>query len=435
MKIIWVRQKIILCLSLVLLVLIYLLVIKWRNATPENGIPGEFQESTTEMIPTRLVVVTQVATSKSNISKNTLSSAYSQINTNSSHRECGQPRLVLVIQVHDRLEYLKQLFNSLEQNELIQSTLIITSHDLYTYEIHRFVTSINFTRVIPIYYPYSQQIYTDTFPGRDPNDCPKSILRQEALRIKCNNADTPDQYGNYREAHYTTIKHHWFWKIVTVFDKLQCLSSYTGYVMFLEEDHYTTPDFIATALELVELRNEQCLDCDFINMGVYVPKSMERVHVKNAEVFPWVAGDHNMGFGMDRGTWDRIKQCGGYFCNFDDYNWDWSLQATGMFCLTQNLKVLSLTVPRIFHLGKCGVHQRGKDCNPKDQVETVRNSFESTGQLAKNALEFIKPTIPLAIPRMPNPKGFGGWGDKRDIKLCNGYIRDEFPISKKRLIK
>ena len=71
MKIIWVRQKIILCLSLVLLVLIYLLVIKWRNATPENGIPGEFQESTTEMIPTRLVVVTQVATSKSNISKNT----------------------------------------------------------------------------------------------------------------------------------------------------------------------------------------------------------------------------------------------------------------------------------------------------------------------------------------------------------------------------
>ena len=125
---------------------------------------------------------------------------------------------------------------------------------------------------------------------------PKSILRQEALRIKCNNADTPDQYGNYREAHYTTIKHHWFWKIVTVFDKLQCLSSYTGYVMFLEEDHYTTPDFIATALELVELRNEQCLDCDFINMGVYVPKSMERVHVKNAEVFPWVAGDHNMGF-------------------------------------------------------------------------------------------------------------------------------------------
>ena len=430
MKILWVKGKIILCVSLVL-VLIYLLLLRWRNAILENGNLGEL---VTEIIPTRDEIVTQVLTSKP-VSENTLSSVYSEMNIFSSHTECGQPRLVLVIQVHDRLEYLKQLFVSLEVNELIRDTLIITSHDLYTDEIHQFVSSVSFTRVIPIYYPYSQQIYSDIFPGRDPNDCPKSTKRKEALRIKCNNADSPDQYGNYREAHYTTIKHHWFWKIVTVFDKLECLSSYTGYVMFLEEDHYTSPDFIATALELVELRNEKCPDCDFINMGLYIPKSMERAHAKDAEVFQWVAGDHNMGFGMDRGTWERIKQCAGYFCNFDDYNWDWSLQATGMFCLSQNFKVLTLTIPRIFHLGKCGVHQIGKDCNPKYQAELTRNSIITTGQLTKNELELIRPTNALKPARMPNPKGFGGWGDKRDIKLCNGYIRDEFPISKRSLIK
>ena len=431
MKIFWVRRKII-CVSLILMLLYLLLMLlmRRRSVTLKNDSPGEF---VTEMIPTS-VEVTQVETSKPNDSKNNLSSVYSEINIQSSHKECGQPRLVLVIQVNSRLEYLKQLFDSLEQNELIREALIITSHDLYTIETHEFVSSASFTRVIPIYYPYSQQIYSDTFPGRDPNDCPKSIQREEALRVKCNNADSPDQYGNYREAQYTTIKHHWYWKIVTIFDKLECLSSYTGYVMFLEEDHYTSPDFIPTALELVELRNEKCLDCDFINMGVYVPKSMEKAHAKDAEVFQWVAGDHNMGFGMDRGTWERIKQCGGYFCNFDDYNWDWSLQATGMFCLSQNFKVLSLTIPRIFHLGKCGVHQSGKDCDPKYQAKLTRNLFITTEHPTKNALELIKP-IALKTARMPNPKGFGGWGDKRDIQLCNDYIRDEFPISKRSLIK
>ena len=29
----------------------------------------------------------------------------------------------------------------------------------------------------------------------------------------CNNADTPDMFGHYREAKYTMTKHHWWWKV------------------------------------------------------------------------------------------------------------------------------------------------------------------------------------------------------------------------------
>lgn len=55
----------------------------------------------------------------------------------------------------------------------------------------------------------------------------------------------------------------------TVFDRLQETQNYTGYVIFLEEDHYVAPDFLEVAKQLIEMRQSQCPDCDFINLGMY----------------------------------------------------------------------------------------------------------------------------------------------------------------------
>jgi len=33
------------------------------------------------------------------------------------------------------------------------------------------------------------------------------------MELKCQNAETPDKYGHYREARFSQIKHHWFWKV------------------------------------------------------------------------------------------------------------------------------------------------------------------------------------------------------------------------------
>ena len=40
-----------------------------------------------------------------------------------------------------------------------------------------------------------------------------SLLRCRAIKLKCLNAETPDKYGHYREAKFSQIKHHWFWKV------------------------------------------------------------------------------------------------------------------------------------------------------------------------------------------------------------------------------
>ena len=118
-----------------------------------------------------------------------------------------------------------------------------------------------------------------------------------------------------------------------VFDNLMVTQNYNGYVFFLEEDHYVAPDFIQVARQLIRVKESKCADCDFINLGMYnkVKVLNNRVsrtwHVPGhamavsmcllrpailclqASVGVWNAGKNNMGFGMNRETWNLIRNC------------------------------------------------------------------------------------------------------------------------------
>ena len=65
----------------------------------------------------------------------------------------------------------------------------------------------------------------------------------------------------------------------------------------------------------------------------------------------WYSAKHNMGFGMNRKTWEKLKTCKNKFCTFDDYNWDWSLCILSTQCLPEQLRVVVALSPRIFHIG------------------------------------------------------------------------------------
>ena len=58
-------------------------------------------------------------------------------------------------------------------------------------------------------------------------------------------------------------------QINMVFDGLQATRDYNGYIFFLEEDHYVAPDFIQVARQLIKIKEKECTDCDFINLGMY----------------------------------------------------------------------------------------------------------------------------------------------------------------------
>lgn len=48
------------------------------------------------------------------------------------------------------------------------------------------------------------------------------------MKIHCINAKNPDHNGIYRKANIAQTKHHWWWKVNTVFDQLQVVKNYTG---------------------------------------------------------------------------------------------------------------------------------------------------------------------------------------------------------------
>lgn len=66
----------------------------------------------------------------------------------------------------------------------------------------------------------------------------------------------------------------------------------------------------------------------------------------------WISSKHNMGMALNGDTWKNIKDCAVHFCNYDDYNWDWSLQHLSQQCLEQKLFAIVVKGPRVFHIGE-----------------------------------------------------------------------------------
>ena len=81
--------------------------------------------------------------------------------------------VILVVQVHNRVAYLRHLISSLSLVTSIHTTLIIFSHDVWDEQINTLVRSIDFTATLQIFYPYSIQTHPNIFPGPSHSDCPR----------------------------------------------------------------------------------------------------------------------------------------------------------------------------------------------------------------------------------------------------------------------
>ncbi|XP_055373786.1 alpha-1,6-mannosyl-glycoprotein 2-beta-N-acetylglucosaminyltransferase isoform X1 [Condylostylus longicornis] len=405
--------------------------------------------------------------------------------------------VIIVVQVHTRITYLKHLIVSLAQARDISRTLLVFSHDYYDEDINDLIQTIDFCKVMQIFYPYSIQTHPHEFPGVDPGDCARDMKKEQALIKKCNNAQHPDLYGHYREAAFTQTKHHWWWKANRVFDQLEITRCHTGLVLFLEEDHYVAEDFLYL-LELMQKRALQlCQNCNILSLGTYLktfnyytynsknknkayygqytgssasnnilgnygnklktyqnqnsfhldrknkPTSNELKNSNNVaqqtwsyhvlpslysvyqkvEVMPWISSKHNMGFAFNKNTWQSIRNCAIHFCNYDDYNWDWSLQHLSQQCLKNKLRAMIVKGPRVFHIGECGVHHKKKNCESNQvisKVQQVLRIAKNSGQMFPKSLTL---TVASLIKRTKLRKGNGGWGDERDHELCLNFTR------------
>lgn len=180
--------------------------------------------------------------------------------------------IVIVIQVHRRVAYLKHLIESLSHAKDISKTLLIFSHDVYDDDINELVKTIDFCRVMQIFFPFSIQTHQFEFPGDDPKDCNREMKKSDAIRLKCNNAFFPDHHGHYREAKFTQMKHHWWWKLNRIFDELSVTKSMRDILLLLlEEDYMLAPDFIYVLNQLRSI-SEECSYCNMLSLGTYSGK-------------------------------------------------------------------------------------------------------------------------------------------------------------------
>ncbi|KAG7306746.1 hypothetical protein JYU34_008177 [Plutella xylostella] len=333
--------------------------------------------------------------------------------------------VIIAIQVHTRITYLRHLIVSLAQAKDIERTLLIFSHDYYDEEVNDLVRSIDFTKVMQIFYPYSIQTHPNEFPGVDPNDCPRNFKYNKALKQKCNNALHPDVHGHYREAKYTQTKHHWWWKANRIFNQLQCTTTHTGPVLFLEEDHYVAEDFLHMLALLRNTADKTCPQCEILCLGTYLKTYQYHLNSDKVEITPWHSSMHNMGMAFNRTVWASIMAHQDQFCAYDDYNWDYSL-----LHLSQNrgavgkFKVMLCKGPRVFHIGECGIHHKKSNCNASTVIGKVQKLLQTASSHLYPSRVTATVTFGGAKHNKKLLKGNGGWGDIRDQELCANMTRE-----------
>ncbi|XP_034006401.1 alpha-1,6-mannosyl-glycoprotein 2-beta-N-acetylglucosaminyltransferase [Trematomus bernacchii] len=331
----------------------------------------------------------------------------------------GEPLLVLVVQVHNRPEYLRLFIKSLEKAAEVHSFLLIFSHDYFSEEINAIVQGITFCKVLQIYFPFSTQLYPSEFPGKDPRDCPRDISKDNARKTGCLNAEHPDSYGHYREAFITQTKHHWWWKLHFVWERVPALQGYSGFVIFLEEDNYILPDFFHYYKSMVEFRKSSCPDCDMLALGNHNGLTDFNRLSNKVLTTGWMSTKHNIGMAISRDVYYKLMGCHEEYCTYDDYNWDWTLQHLSGTCISKPIKVLVAHGSRVLHTGDCGLHKK-ENCRPEWATQKVEESL-------KTAKEGLFPQSLVlqgaeAVEHKTHMKN-GGWGDVRDHILCKNYAK------------
>uniref|UniRef100_A0AAY4CAN0 Alpha-1,6-mannosyl-glycoprotein 2-beta-N-acetylglucosaminyltransferase n=1 Tax=Denticeps clupeoides TaxID=299321 RepID=A0AAY4CAN0_9TELE len=330
-----------------------------------------------------------------------------------------EPEVVLVVQVHNRPAYLKMLVRSLENTAEVRRFLVIFSHDHLSEEIAGIVQGVTFCKVLQIYYPFSQQLYPGEFPGQDPKDCPRDVGKEAAVKAGCLNAEHPDSYGHYREAHITQAKHHWWWKLHFAWERVRALQGFSGFAVFIEEDNYLLPDFYHFLKNMSRHRKAHCPDCDMLALGNHDGTSGFNELSGKLETTGWLSTKHNLGMGISREIYYKMMGCSDEFCTYDDYNWDWTLQSLSGTCISKPLKVLAARGTRVLHTGDCGLHQKDA-CQPEQAHARILDSLRQ----AKAALfpDTLAITRQGPVEHRAHVKN-GGWGDIRDHALCKTYAK------------
>ena len=362
-----------------------------------------------------------------------LNSAWTETSPAGQTGAAEQRPLIIAIVVHNRPEYYRLLLKSLERVYGIEKAIVVVSHDGYFPMMQHLTETIKFTnaKVKQLYHPYSaslpkQAVEMYAEPGQVA-PLKSSIVIDSALhdqdskaRVKLSlltGTDMQDSFMSDKHMTQTRPKHHYWWLWNMLYrhsagglEALDSASDYDG--IFLEEDHYVTPDLITTFYRMRKLKETQCADCFAINLGHQLPK-MSSEHVNaNLNKFQYSVLS-NIGMAISKTAFmDHIWAERKLFCEFNDYNWDltmYRMEQTGEI----PEKSLAPAVSRVYHMGKCGMHTLSEDCSADKTVSEVDSivikELEKSGQLTSGHDHIANEWLEQQFSKRQRFDGVEGW--------------------------
>jgi hypothetical protein len=312
------------------------------------------------------------------------------------------PIVPIVIMAFKRVDYMKECMESIRNSDLDKKRVpIVISQDGDVPEMTEYLESLKDEFIIRrIIHPFSCYEHPNEFP-RDS----AGLLNKDYKG---------DAYKHPRDGKVTCCKHHFTWMLKTVYADLKFEMPVSNF-LFMEEDYIVAPNFYESIvqglnfLETAEPPNGEAgmfglvLDPTDGNAKPGRSYSTAGFYMTTFTTNPMV---------LSGTTISNIIKNGKEYCEFDDYNWDWTLvnlQARGKLprlCLTTSNQMVK-------HVGTDGGMHKidAKKLKRLNRVQLIKDFHPKV-------LHAQSGSLPKRSPR----KGFGGWGHPADHEHCKKLL-------------
>ncbi len=316
--------------------------------------------------------------------------------------ELAADRVVLVVMAFSRTGYVERLLRSLALVEGIAETEILISTDGYNKDLPAVIAQFSFCPIRQVFFPASPHLFPAMHPGADPRDCARDAPVEQQERSGCRGR--PDRFRHYREPKFVSLKLHWAWLWNWLFSAY-LPREFGGNVVLLEDDSVVISRFFYRNAKLLFAQlPKSCPSCrgaSFTNPSSAGKKTM-------------VFSGANKVYGYTREGWNDIVKHSKQFCSYGDYNWDQSAD----YLPTDKYGMLTIGLSQATIMGSCGLHGPDYDqekCKEQLSVENlIKNSDHSLMDSTWDLVEGQEVKHHELVP-----PGGGGWGDPRDVELCN----------------
>jgi len=309
----------------------------------------------------------------------------------------GKYNIAAVYMVYQRVDYLKQAIDSLRNSDYPKTLPVVISHDGHNTEVVEYVESIKTEfKIIQLFHPFSCADHPDTFPGDDP---------------KLNENYAGDTYGNKREGKITCCKHHFTWMVNTVFTMKE-IGMVDGF-LFLEEDYIVAPTIYETIQKGFNYIDSKGRRDDFFGLTLDPSDGYAYKIPLNVD---WIERQFVTGpMAIRRDIYAKLQSHAKDFCEWDDYNWDWSI----VHLMAKEYLPFKILVPgvlQVAHIGLEGGMHEGATTNQK-RVDYM-NELVKDGKLESFFADVGVPHVQRIKPPKVEKQGFGGWGHPADQQHC-----------------